>query len=260
MGSRRAFTLIELLVVIAIIAILAAILLPTIAAAMRQAQETQCRDNVKQITSAAFMYLSENGPVAYPSLHAVWIPAVMGNLSWQRNVMLCPTAATPAATRPGEFVAGSAINSWSWYSSATVQTNGSYALNGWLYSTAVNTQLGFGSPALTNYFQSETSIRYPSCTPVFVDGVWPDMWPLPTDEPSPDLFQLNPTENESGGMNVATIARHGLAPGTSYSDVDTNVALPGKVNVGLADGHVEISTLNNLWNYTWNVNYANPIK
>ncbi len=258
MNSRRGFTLIELLVVIAIIAILVAILLPTFAAAKRRAQETQCRNNVKQLATAASMYLGQDGPIAYPSLYSIWLPAVMGNLSWQRNVMLCPTAATPAESRPGHWVSGSAINAWSWYSSATAQTNGSYALNGWLYSTAINTKFGWGSGALTNYFQSETAIRYPSTTPAFVDGVWPDMWPAPADEPSSDLFQLNPTQNQGGGMNVATIARHGLTAGKSYSDVDTSKPLPGKVNMGLADGHVEISRLDNLWLYTWNANYTIP--
>lgn len=129
-------------------------------------------------------------------------------------------------------------------------------MNGWLYSTAVNTQLGFGSSAITNYFPGEMSIRHPSATPVFVDGVWPDMWPMPTDQPSSDLFQLNPDQNESGGMNVATIARHGLAPAARYSNVNTSAPLPGKINMGLADGHVEVSTLNNLWLYTWNANYS----
>jgi prepilin-type processing-associated H-X9-DG protein len=111
---------------------------------------------------------------------------------------------------------------------------------------------------LTNYFQSDMAVRYPSTTPFFVDSDWPDMWPMPTDEPSSDLFEFHPTENVSGGMNVATIARHGLAPGSSYSDVDTSVPLPGKVNVGLADGHVEMSELDSLWFYTWNAGYAVP--
>src|SRR5580700_5354252 len=133
MASRRAFTLIELLVVIAIIAILAAILLPVFAAAKRRAQETQCRNNVKQLTTAAYMYLSQDGPISYPSLQSVWFPAVMENLSWQRNAMLCPTAATPSELVPGRFVSGSAINAWSWFPTATMQTNGSYALNAWLY-------------------------------------------------------------------------------------------------------------------------------
>lgn len=143
-ASRPGFTLVELLVVIAIIAILSAIVLPAFAAAERRAQESQCRDNVDQLTTGRYLYISQDGPIPYPSLHSVWLPAVMGNLSWQRNVMLCPTAAKPAMLRPGNFVSGSAINSWSWFSSATVQTNGSYTLNGWLYSTAVSTQFGCG--------------------------------------------------------------------------------------------------------------------
>src|ERR1700722_8997726 len=152
MGFRRGFTLIELLVVIAIIAILAAILLPVLATTKRRAQETQCCNNVKQLTTAAYLYLSQDGAIGYPSLHSIWLPSVMGNLSWQRNAMLCPTAAAPAELLPGHWVSGSAINAWSWYSSATAQTNGSYALNGWLYSTVVNRKFGWGADALTHYF------------------------------------------------------------------------------------------------------------
>lgn len=54
------FTLIELLVVIAIIAILAAILLPVLAAAQRRATEATCLSNQKQLAMAWLMYASEN--------------------------------------------------------------------------------------------------------------------------------------------------------------------------------------------------------
>jgi prepilin-type N-terminal cleavage/methylation domain-containing protein len=56
---KRAFTLIELLVVIAIIAILAAILFPVFARAREQARKTTCLSNLKQIGTAALMYVQD---------------------------------------------------------------------------------------------------------------------------------------------------------------------------------------------------------
>ncbi len=65
----QGFTLIELLVVIAIIAILAAILLPALAAAKDRALRTQCCSNVYQLTRGANMYATDYNDYLPP----VWL-------------------------------------------------------------------------------------------------------------------------------------------------------------------------------------------
>jgi prepilin-type N-terminal cleavage/methylation domain-containing protein len=73
--SEEGFTLIELLVVIAIIAILAAMLLPTLAKAKQQAQGTYCMNNSRSFILAWQMYTHDNNN----NLMQNWVP---GFLSW----------------------------------------------------------------------------------------------------------------------------------------------------------------------------------
>jgi prepilin-type N-terminal cleavage/methylation domain-containing protein len=60
MCKQKGFTLIELLVVIAIIAILMAILIPSLQAAKRLASSSACLANEKTLLTAWIMYADDN--------------------------------------------------------------------------------------------------------------------------------------------------------------------------------------------------------
>ncbi len=64
---KAGFTLIELLVVIAIIAILAALLLPTLAKAKEQGQRANCIGNLRQLTLCWEMYADDDKGIFAPN-------------------------------------------------------------------------------------------------------------------------------------------------------------------------------------------------
>jgi prepilin-type N-terminal cleavage/methylation domain-containing protein len=97
---EKAFTLIELLVVIAIIAILAALLLPTLARAKETSRRTVCKSNMHQIGMAILMYANDNNQYFPPhrddnDYHASWLSALCftylsSAVQFKSNNLTCP--------------------------------------------------------------------------------------------------------------------------------------------------------------------------
>jgi len=111
--------LIELLVVVAIIAILAGLLLPTLARAKDKGKTIACASNQRQLIMATLMYENEYNvfplgwyPAKFP---AIWYRQLQVNLGRQTSVsgmgvFICPSSLQPpqagekgAGLRPGGF-------------------------------------------------------------------------------------------------------------------------------------------------------------
>ena len=107
-----AFTLVELLVVITIVAIVASLVLPSLARAKAQARRAQCQNNSRQLILACLMYCDDNkgffpynmgGPAVHTNLN--WVSDIMDWDTNSDNTNLAPLT-TEAALGP--FVAESA--------------------------------------------------------------------------------------------------------------------------------------------------------
>ena len=159
----RAFTLIELLVVVAIIAVLIAILLPSLARARESAKSVACMSNLRQMGIAAQSYADINDNY-YPSAYIyVFTPTTSTSIYWDYTATNDFSSATTTIT-PGLL--------WQGASGVVILRCPSYEVTpepytGYNYNTSY---IGRGSGETVSAPARTQELGHPQSTALFGDG------------------------------------------------------------------------------------------
>jgi prepilin-type N-terminal cleavage/methylation domain-containing protein/prepilin-type processing-associated H-X9-DG protein len=223
--GRRAFTLIELLVVVAIIALLIAILLPSLNRAREKTRQTICGGNLRNMGIAMVMYYQNNN-YRFPMIGGLqetqsdWI-------AWRPN-QWNTTAVPNVATRGiGPYLLSSPTNVKILFCPSDDRNNTrvypfSYLLN-WLTSSQ-NVGGGLSTGNVNAIKRPADCIIFYEEDETTINDNWAQLW-----APSPQVIDRLAIRHDRANMKTPD-------PNGSQSYIPNS---KGKGNVAFVDGHAE---------------------
>ena len=204
-----AFTLIELLVVIAIIAILAAMLLPSLATARETAKRSACLNNQKQIALGVNSYADD---------YKGWMPisnnSSGGTIQWR--IEIAPYLGANPNNSTTLFTKTFACPSWR-IPGLNLESRGGY---GWCAGVDANTGFGYSETNATRPRVTLRSVQIPSQTIVCGEAT--------------DWIGAG-----SGPWDYTYVYVPSSSPGVGFPSPPVGNRHGGGVNMTWADGHAE---------------------
>ncbi len=244
MRRAKGFTLIELLVVIAIIALLMAILMPTLQRVKNQAKATKCQAILRQWGLTFSMYTADNDGKFFRYL--LWEDTFTPLLAYcpdMNDMLLCPMATRIVPNQwPMDSWLGDKSAAWSHRKFYTIELlRGSYGLNGFVCDPWPE-----GNPGPITYatLWVTSHVKGPGNVPVLTDCRYSSVWPEDTDPP-PEYEDLHPPYKWAafdGHMWRVCIDRHN--GGINGLFMDWSVRKVGLKELWTLKWHREFDTAN----------------
>ena len=266
--KRRAFTLIELLVVVAIIALLIAILLPSLGKARELSNRSACGANCRGIMQSFNVYAADNGD-SYPTVigastpgtyngpntaPAIGVTSAVGNYTTADNMISAMYTTGNGATptqQGGDVMACAWLLVLKNYTSPKQYLCKSDPVGSATASNLTNTSNSFfnnfnATTAGQQDFTYSYSFAYPwttagsiTATAPAAQGAW---WRNTTDSSLPIMSDMAPLNN-TGTNPVAQVAggTGGAVPTNGPKAWNSPNHQRDGQNVGFADGHAEFT-------------------